>query len=706
MKRVMRRFWKHDPQNKWRYFWTKLFSAAVGLFALVWFLIRVIPKPSRATYPCQRVAFPIASSFVAYLVGIFTTAAVFRQAKKRLHQSRYVLAGVCIFVGFSCALITVSIDSGWVIGADYAPFTPPDPPNTPIGTGIGINPGRVVWVHDPEATSWDGDEDYYWDDNHTDQDAVDQMISECLRRLTGETTDEAAWDALFRNFNQTHEKGNIGYQAGEKIAIKPNHVENRAHDDYDNKIDVCPQVTLALLRQMVYKGGVDPNRITLCDPTRFVSDKIYDRLYAEFPTMVFRETTFYNPENNPGTAGREMVIPSDTGLVYYSDETDNPEDELPPVSGDTDRLATCLVEAEYMINLAILKGHKGCGVTLCGKNLYGAPCDRNPNFLHNTRVFENNATGQYRIMVDLMGHQHLGGKTLLYMIDGLYGTWRHANPPDPWTMAPFNNDYPSSLFLSQDPVAIDSVGLDFVYTEWADEWSADMDYGNAVDDYLHEAALADNPPSGTIYTPDGPDKSASSPYRLSSLGVHEHWNNATDKQYSRNLGTGSGIELTSITITNHWPQVYAGVDQITALEDGAINISGVITDDGLPAVPGEVTPTWSKFEGPGDVTFGDEHEKITTAAFSKCGTYILRLTADDGDLTRSDDITVTVTMDCDLYPDCQINLKDFGIFSYYWLGGNCNSSNDWCQGADNDNGSRNGNVDSRDLFYFSSYWLK
>jgi len=29
------------------------------------------------------------------------------------------------------------------------------------------------------------------------------------------------------------------------------------------------------------------------------------------------------------------------------------------------------------------------------------------------------------------------------------------------------------------------------------------------------------------------------------LGVEEHWNNSTDKQYSRNLGTGTGIELVS-----------------------------------------------------------------------------------------------------------------------------------------------------------------
>ena len=32
----------------------------VGLLALVWYLVRVIPKPSRASYPCQRAALPVA----------------------------------------------------------------------------------------------------------------------------------------------------------------------------------------------------------------------------------------------------------------------------------------------------------------------------------------------------------------------------------------------------------------------------------------------------------------------------------------------------------------------------------------------------------------------------------------------------------------------------------------------------------------------
>jgi len=56
-------------------------------------------------------------------------------------------------------------------------------------------------------------------------------------------------------------------------------------------------------------------------------------------------------------------------------------------------------------------------------------------------------------------------------------------------------------------------------------------------------ALADNPPSGTFYDPEHDG------IPLASLGVHEHWNNAVEKKYSRNLGTGQGIELVAASLT-------------------------------------------------------------------------------------------------------------------------------------------------------------
>jgi hypothetical protein len=107
-----------------------------------------------------------------------------------------------------------------------------------------------------------------------------------------------------------------------------------------------------------------------------------------------------------------------------------------------------------------------------------------------------------------------------------------------WQSPPFNGHWTSSLFVSQDGVAIDSVGLDFLRAEPA--LASFLPPGSTADNYLHEAALADRPPSGTRYAPNGDGVG------LTSLGVHEHWNNAADKRYSRNLSTGNGIELVRI----------------------------------------------------------------------------------------------------------------------------------------------------------------
>jgi parallel beta-helix repeat protein len=140
----------------------------------------------------------------------------------------------------------------------------------------------------------------------------------------------------------------------------------------------------------------------------------------------------------------------------------------------------------------------------------------------------------YNCLVNLNGHRHLNGKTLLYMIDGLYPAINQGERVLEWVS--FGDDWCSSIFASQDPVAIDSVGLDFLRYEDGMNPSITDVTGNP-ENYLHEAALADNPPSGTAYDPEDDGTT------LASLGVHEHWNNPVEKKYSRNLGTGDGIEL-------------------------------------------------------------------------------------------------------------------------------------------------------------------
>jgi hypothetical protein len=90
------------------------------------------------------------------------------------------------------------------------------------------------------------------------------------------------------------------------------------------------------------------------------------------------------------------------------------------------------------------------------------------------------------------------------------------------------------------------------------------------------------------------------------------------------------------------PVVNAGSDASVTLP-AAASLTGTVTDDGVPNPPGTVTTTWSKFSGPGTVTFGNSGATSTTASFGAAGTYVLRLTANDGLLASSDDVTITVS---------------------------------------------------------------
>ncbi len=93
--------------------------------------------------------------------------------------------------------------------------------------------------------------------------------------------------------------------------------------------------------------------------------------------------------------------------------------------------------------------------------------------------------------------------------------------------------------------------------------------------------------------------------------------------------------------TNQAPQIVAGADQTITLPATA-TLSASVTDDGLPTELGMVSVVWSSVSGPGMVTFSNPTTAATTAAFSQPGSYVLQVTAWDGLLASSDELTVTV----------------------------------------------------------------
>jgi len=435
--------------------------------------------------------------------------------EQRRMNTRHAGTALALIVGVAAALLLIHTSTVQAQDAG-SPLKIWYKPNVPLGVAKGIFPGRVAWGHNPAIASWDGKTGFWWEDAYNDQAGTDKLLTQTLFSLTNVKDENKSWDALFRYFNKTKRNIDAGYQAGQKVAIKINNNNTSGHEN-TNEINGNPQLLLSLLTSLVKEAGVPQENITVAEPSRFITDNIYDKCHAVYPNVHYVD--------HVGGDGREQATFVKNAIPYSIDN-----------GKVATGLATSVVEADYIISLALMKGHVSQGVTLSAKNFFGCT-DINADWRKNAHSsgFSQNRDGthKYLVFTDYLGHKDLGAKTMLFLIDGIYGNkFVNGVPAFKWKLAPFNNGWPGSLFASQDGVAIDAVVLDFIIAEWPD--APDMMYS----DYSNnESALADNPPSGVVYDPERDGT------RLSSLGASEHWNNAQNKQYSRNLKTGNGIEL-------------------------------------------------------------------------------------------------------------------------------------------------------------------
>ncbi|NCC51179.1 MAG: hypothetical protein EOM20_08185 [Spartobacteria bacterium] len=109
---------------------------------------------------------------------------------------------------------------------------------------------------------------------------------------------------------------------------------------------------------------------------------------------------------------------------------------------------------------------------------------------------------------------------------------------------------------------------------------------------------------------------------------------------------------------NEPPVADAGADAVASV-GRALSLNGVLTDDGYPNWTMSIS--WSKVSGPGTVTFKNRLKYVivggiggppvppmvvnmndSTATFSEIGTYVLRLSVSDTELSSYDEMTVTV----------------------------------------------------------------
>jgi len=544
----------------------RLLFVIMGIASTVWFLIRVIPKPSRATYPCMTVAAPFMSGFITYLLAVGGMVTVSRKLKRKINV-RYaatflLLTGVALVMAISPSDISLP-----TLQSEDVYTGPDDGPNQPIGSAKGIYPGRVVWVWNPDATNEKFEhndlETYNWFVNpeNNNPKVISKMFQDGLLKLTGKKTVAQSWDALFRFYNSKRLGKEKLYTKGEKIFIKINQGQSRwvlSQEDKDNgyaiprsvksdsndriknsliPTETGPYLILEMLRELVNEVGVNQADISVGDPMCPIWAHNYDAWVKEFPDVKYIDKVSEK-------YGRTLIHVTKDTLVFYSDKKTG------------DKLYDVIENADYMITSTCLKSHGAAGISLTAKSNFGNIGRATAGHLHYSHIANrregtpsNTGYHKYRVFVDLMGSKYLGQKNLLWVVEGLFGGGSNETKgPVKYFMPPFNNDWSNSIFMSLDPVAIESVGYDFLREEWNgkrkhdavnSEWEAIANV-NGVDDYMHQAADPANWPEGIIYDPDR----TGTPVPV--LGVHEHWNNPIDKQYSRNLGTGSGIELVSI----------------------------------------------------------------------------------------------------------------------------------------------------------------
>jgi len=443
---------------------------------------------------------------------------------------------------------------------------PEDGPNQPFGKPAGIFPGRVVWAWDPAATNENclntfESKDFYFKPENTNKEVVRKMLRSALPKLTGADTVKDSWDAIFNHFNDNKHHTGRGYKKGEKIFIKINQGTSRwlltdedkaggyyypqtfepastpggrREADVYGACESNPYVVLEVLKQLVVDCGIAQENIYVGDPMTHIYGHLFEVVYAEFPKVKY-------VDKRAAHHHRTIIKVTEKDYLLYANNLKDP-------------LFDFIVKADYLINIANLKPHGAACVSMLAKNHFGTHGRENASHLHPSLVNVGRTAGtnggyrKYRAFVDLMGSKYLGRNTVIHIVDGLFGGGStETKGPVKYFMPPFNNNWSNSIFVSLDQVALESVGFDFLRSEWNGTNTHSRNNRNesfpnirGVDDHLHQAADRSNWPEGIVYDPDGSGKP------IPSLGVHEHWNNPVDKQYSVNLGTGKGIELISI----------------------------------------------------------------------------------------------------------------------------------------------------------------
>ncbi|MFH0936733.1 MAG: PQQ-binding-like beta-propeller repeat protein, partial [Candidatus Daviesbacteria bacterium] len=463
----------------------------VGILSLAWLIYKTGTKPSRINYPCQKAAATNSAIFLGWVASILTGHFLFIRLKKHFTWARIFV--LLIIIGL--VVVGAKEYQAFQVNQVWAQLSS----DSPMGTPQGVQPGRVVWVHDSKATT--GTYTNYW--TQVDQIVVNSMMDSAVKTLTGQSSVDGAMAKIFTTDCSK-----------KKIAIKVN-FNNIGRDQ--QTMDANHQPVIAFLRELTTSvSGIF---------TPFDQANIY--VYDVSRNFGVAQRDYFASAIKSAFPNVHLVGSSASGQVEgatFSTEKFSLDPTYCTPSGWGTEVANFLKDADYLVDMPLLKGHgMSGGSTLSFKNHLGSIA--NAAAFHPCLVFQNNNPGLVGVYTASFHNTDgtltsIDKKTKLVIGDALYGhPGANTDPPRNWRI--FGNNSPNSLFVSQDVVAADSVMFDTIMRETGG-------YQTVGQQHLEAAA----------------QRSAG------SLGVHEHPNQTGKCTSADNLNcwsyrgtSGQGIDF-------------------------------------------------------------------------------------------------------------------------------------------------------------------
>ena len=510
----------------------KHYALLIGISSLFWLLFRSIGKPSRLQYPCQKASI----NNVIVFLGPSISGGLHKliHLKTNIHQIT-VLRTLIIVPVFMVSTLTVDFIRNYKQSIRKSEKMERTNESSPIGipmgkvtaTGLPIYstspfalenlaaPNNVISVHDSQATIWDYTTDYYW--QYVNQNIVDTMIALGVMHLSGTTNTNDAWNAL------------IPYQTGESVLIKFN-FNNSGCTTENNKIEPLAETANAIIDDLT-AIGIPGERIWIADPSRNIPERFRDMI--KNPNI-----QYYGRSDCEGAPNYHTTTSVDPSSPAASIATCPEGEKILPFQ--------VFVDANHLINVPKFLSH-GSYVTLALKNHYGSVLYENfdRTTMHAYFNESGNAAGcnldTANILADINNNPHIRDKTRLIIGEGLFGN-QYSNRGDARRWGIFGNGSPNMYFFSTDPISISSVMTDYIMAERG--WQSHQQ--------LHAGAYL-------------------------GLGVHEHWDNFENKNYSSFNYINIDRDISDSIPPFNYPPV-AMNDSVNTLEDSLVIIDVLVND--------------------------------------------------------------------------------------------------------------------------------